>query len=149
LFVPSSILLFTLTRDFAAEKGLLPDGKRLGHFGYYRWSESASLVFCRATAIENPQLMQGGIMLDGTGGSTTGSTNDSPLLRNDTLPPGDPFAYLFQFKAQCFYCGFQAEGETPRVCPKCGGSSWERIRLFARDNAPCGRFGPRYFPSQP
>lgn len=94
-------------------------------------------------------------MIDGIGGATntrgapTGSADESPLFHSEPPPPGDPFAYLFQFKTQCFYCGFQAEGETPRICPKCGGSSWERIRQFARDNAPNGHFGLRHFASDP
>ena len=38
-------------------------------------------------------------------------------------------APAYPFQTQCHYCGFDCSyfRTPPRICPKCGGSAWERI----------------------
>jgi hypothetical protein len=45
-------------------------------------------------------------------------------------PPIEHGHQTLIFRLECRCCGFEpANGATPSVCPKCGGSAWER---FAR-----------------
>ena len=58
------------------------------------------------------------------------------------FPTYDPFAHtvarVAMFRTQCHQCGFEPADESPpKICPKCGGRSWERATVpgSLRDNA--------------
>ena len=45
---------------------------------------------------------------------------------NDQKPADDDTKAVFQ----CYYCGYDPEeGKPPAKCPKCNGSTWERINI--------------------